>query len=106
MVNGIGLAEDFATALNEKFPVVQSFDESFGITRGRKFSKIVRIRDGRPVSVFAFVELETGKLVKAAGWNAPAKLVTGELQSRYNLDTEFDAAINHADQFGSFLYVR
>lgn len=101
-------AERFAAALNEKFPVVNSWDESFGTTAGQKFDRITRQRDGVDRSVHAFVERSTGRLVKAAGWKAPAKLVDGSLQSKYDLsdEDEFKAAVAAADRHGGYLYIR
>lgn len=104
----MSIAADFAKALNEKFPVVNPWDDSFGITEGAKFDRITRERDGQARSVHAFVEKSTGKLVKAAGWKAPAKRSSGELQSKFNLSTPegFAEAVEAADQYGSYLYVR
>lgn len=101
-------AEEFVQELNAKFPVVNSWDKSFGINEGKRYDKITRVWDDKTTSVFAFVERATGKLIKAAGWNAPAKLSTGELQSQYNLhdSQSFQAAVRNADQYGGFLYVR
>lgn len=106
MTNAHQAAEDFVNALNIKFPVIESYDEAFGIVPGRKFIKIVREREGQARSVFAFVEVETGKLVKAAGWKAPAKRVDGSLQSKYDLSVDLDQAVQDADRYGSFLYIR
>lgn len=103
-------AERFAAALNEKFPVVQSYDEEYAVMEGKRFDKIVKQRpDGSGgKSVHAFVERHTGLLIKAAGWNAPAKLVGGEFNSRYNLAEEIDfaLAVTDADPYGSYLYAR
>lgn len=107
-LNGPSLAARYAAALNEKFPVVQAWDQSFGFTSGKRFDRITRQRDGKDRSVHAFVERSTGKLIKAAGWTAPAKLSNGELQSQYNLSTPegFAEAVAAADPYTSYLYVR
>jgi len=54
-------------------------------------------------SVFAFVEKETGALIKAAGWSMPAKLKSG-WATKYNLNTQFELAVEKADPYGGFLY--
>ena len=48
---------------------------------GRKNAKIVKVDDaGRGSrSVHSFVEIETGNILKAAGWNSPAKGVRGNI---------------------------
>ncbi len=47
---------------------------------GRKFTKIVRGREGGPVdSVHCFVETATGAILKAASFKAPAKHSRGNI---------------------------
>jgi hypothetical protein len=98
-------AESFANALNEKFQ-----DYEFSVEAGIKFDKIVQSSKNRlngysNRSVHAFVERSSGDLIKAAGWKAPAKIKSG-WATRYNLITEFDKAVEEADQFGGYLYQR
>jgi hypothetical protein len=59
-------------------------------------------------SVHAFIEIATGKIVKPAGWKAPAKYANGELASKYNLlETEsFEKALEKCDEHGGWLYAR
>ena len=100
-------AERFAEALNGKFPAVQPYDKTFGVMEGKRYDRITYVNsEGEHRSVHAFVERSTGKLIKAAGWKAPAKLSTGELNSKYNLaeDIDFALAVSDADKFGSYLY--
>lgn len=102
-------AERFAEALNLKFPVVNDYDEVYAVVEGKRFDKIVKQdQEGGSKSVHAFVERHTGLLIKAAGWSAPAKLSSGEFNSRYNLSEEIDfgLAVSDADPFGSYLYAR
>ena len=66
---------------------------------GRKFGKVVFAGKWQR-SVHSFVELSTGDLLKAAGWNAPAKGV------RFNLLQELDKVTAVADPYGSYLYKR
>lgn len=66
---------------------------------GRKFGKVVFAGKWQR-SVHSFVDLSTGDLLKAAGWNAPAK------GARYNLLRELDKVTAVADPYGSYLYKR
>ena len=106
------LAHKFAEALQHKFNT--DLDKSSAgfvylveVDSGKRFDKIVlsyttqhdreRGREGSR-SVHAFVERETGLLIKAAGWNAPAKIKSG-LAAKYNLETDFDKALAAADAY-------
>ena len=98
-------AEAFANALNEKFSAYE-----FSVDAGLKFDKIVQtykspLNGHQHRSVHAFVEKSSGDLIKAAGWKTPAKLKSG-WATRYNLITEFEKAVEEADQFGGYLYQR
>lgn len=115
-------ASDFAQALDNKFRADlaqrQLADEGkyvqyekaydFTVEEGQKFDRIVQQYEGRERLVHAFVEKSTGKLIKAAGWKAPAKRANGELQSQFNLSTPsgFAAALDAADKHGGYLYIR
>lgn len=48
-------------------------------TRGPKFARIVVMEQGRSTSVFCFVDLENGAILKAAGWKTPAKHARGNI---------------------------
>ena len=94
-------AQLFAEALSQKFP-----DYEFYVEAGVKFDKIVKRSvkyAGDQRSVHAFVERATGDLIKAAGWKAPAKIKTG-WATKFNLVTDFEEAIESADQYGGYLY--
>jgi hypothetical protein len=114
------LAHKFAVALQEKlndsegeqakrFP---GFIYLLEVESGKKFDKIVisytteydreRGREGSR-SVHAFVERETGALIKAATYKAPAKIKTG-WATKYNLESEFETALAVADPYGGYLY--
>lgn len=77
-------------------------DEAVEFIPGRKYGKVVFTskppRFGR--SVHSFVNLSNGDLLKAAGWNAPAK------DARFNLLRELDKVTAVADPYGSYLYKR
>lgn len=51
------------------------------IKRGLKFAKIVRTRQDSPgsASVHCFVDMTNGDVLKAAGWQAPAKHARGNI---------------------------
>lgn len=47
--------------------------------RSKRCVKIVEVKDGKPRSVFAFIEIASGDVLKAASWNAPAKHARGNI---------------------------
>ena len=51
---------------------------TLSIDWGRKNAKVVMDNNGQR-SVHHFVELETGNILKAAGWSAPAKGIRGNI---------------------------
>jgi hypothetical protein len=76
-------------------------------TAGRKYIRIVheyvmpgRTAVGRGLSVHCFIDAETGDVLKAAGWKAPAK------DARGNLLTGFDEVEAVFDHHGGYLYKR
>ena len=82
-------------------------DYEFIIESGRKYHKIIMMIDNGPDrspsrSVHAFVDKNTGSVLKSASWKAPAK---GE---RYNLliikDREY--LLKNAGWSGSYLYAK
>ena len=82
-------------------------DYSYIIESGRKYHKIIMVIDNGPDrspsrSVHAFVDKNTGSVLKSASWKAPAK---GE---RYNLliikDREY--LLKNAGWSGSYLYAK
>ena len=94
--------------LDQAIGVFELNKHDYKIKEGSKFLKIVRINDGSiSGSAHAFVEKETGKLVKTASWSSPAKKKNGELQSKYNLldDDSFELLLKQSDQYGGHLYV-
>ena len=105
----MSVAIEYAMALETKFNESDSrWKYEFEVVSGQKFDKIVSrhfLVGEKPqsASVFAFVERTTGDLIKAATWKAPAKLKTG-WATKYNLNTQFELAVEVADPYGSFLY--
>jgi len=69
---------------------------------GRKYHKLIMVDNGGGRSVHAFIDKQTGSVLKSASWKAPAK---GE---RYNLliIKEREWLFENADWSGSYLYRR
>ena len=99
----LDITAEYATALTEKHN-----DYVFTVEYGRKFDRIVTTHMKHPQrSVHGFIERDTGKLIKPAGWNAPQRDKDG-LAYRYDLSTQegFDTALTDSDPHGSYLYKR
>jgi len=95
-------SDAFVELLIEKMPrntVINGDD--FAVNHGRKYDKIVRNH-----SVYAFVNVATGELIKAAGYNKPATNKLGATAGKYFLNTEEGTrtALFNADPYGTFLY--
>ena len=75
--------------------------DDFTYTKGRKYAKIIHTTNpGGQRSCHAFVDMNTGDVMKAASWSAPAKGV------RYNLmdDKCREEMYKRASWCGSYLY--
>lgn len=81
----------FVDSLNKKFT-----EYKFSSEAGRKNTRIVREAHGQR-SVYCFIENETGNILKAAGWKAPAKGVRGNLLT---------VDMHKLDQYGGCFYRR
>lgn len=57
---------------------MQPYARPLTFERGTKFARIVKC-DGEQKSVFCFVRLEDGAILKAAGWKTPAKHARGNI---------------------------
>lgn len=111
----MSVSADYCSALEKKFNADpnNSHEYWFEIEGGRKFDRLViasALKGARDLGVstpsksaFAFVEKETGALIKAATYKAPAKIKTG-WATKYNLNTQFDLAVEVADPYGGYLY--
>jgi hypothetical protein len=67
-------------ALREAHFIKQDYKHSCGtmtVQPGKKYARIVT-NDPHP-SAYCFVNLETGDILKSAGWSAPAKGVRGNI---------------------------
>lgn len=107
-------AEQLAQRLTENYHAQWEFARKYGEhfavempRKGQRFFRIVQVGQHQK-SVHAFVEIETGKLIKSAGWKAPAKYSNGELASKYNLldDESFALVLEKCDSSTSYLYAR
>lgn len=74
---------------------------------GRRFVRIAH-DNGVQRMVHSFVDLETGDVIKAAGWKAPQKRADGTFATKYNLATPEGLAelIPAMDWSGRYLYLR
>ena len=88
--------QEFVAALNLKF---NHTDYEFTADKpGAVNVRIVRSYvGGGQRSVFCFIERETGDILKAASWKAPAKGVRGNLAT---------VDMSKVDPYGSWLYIR
>ena len=60
--------------------LLQNKNYSLEVTSGRRYHKLIMVR-GNNRSVWAFVNLETGDIFKAASWTAPAKHARGNINN-------------------------
>lgn len=98
-------SHDFARMLTKKFNDEDHIGfDSLEVVEGRKYDKIVIVRDCHGVrradQVFAFIDKATGDLYKPASWKTPAK------NKRYNGNELLNMAVEDADLYGTFLYMR
>lgn len=115
------ISQQFVAAMNEAFGGMQSFGyRGYGIVTGRKYDKITHTEvrknaegeeELKNTSVHAFINRETGALIKAASWNAPAKRknpttgVMGEaVRTILTNEEDIAAIVKVADKHGSYLY--
>lgn len=118
MVKAAEASIKFARAIERKFDAQQHTEaEAHGYTApdftvqvmaGQKYDRLVQSDGSYNRSVHAFVRKSDGALIKAAGWKAPQKNADGTDAVRFDLSTPagMHEAIESADRFGSYLYVR
>lgn len=102
--------ENYASLFAQELQARFSENYLFEVVPGRKFDKIVQSsrQSSHQMSVHAFVNKQTGGLIKSASWNSPQKNSDGTLAVRYNLadETDYQRAVDNSDPYGSYLYVR
>lgn len=81
--------EQFVSDLNKKFPKFEFYSMI-----GKKNARIVR-KDMSSKSVYCFVRIADGALLKASGWRAPAEGVRGSV---------LDYDISKFDEYGGVFY--
>lgn len=123
MVAPVIMSQLFVAAMNEKHGGMQAFGyRGYGVTAGKKYDKITHVEarknaegeeELKATSVHAFINRETGALIKAASRNACAKrkdATTGEQVDAVKaiLITEEDIAnvVALSDKHGTYLYAR
>jgi hypothetical protein len=94
-----------ATLLERIEILANKIDMPFETDVGAKYIRVVDTSYSR--SVHAFVDRETGDLLKAGGWKAPAKRKGGPatVGSLLN-DDDFATILARADRYGGYLYKR
>lgn len=92
-------AQTLVTILNERFGLDSANPYgTFTVNPGKRYDKIVVVpRGSSQTFVHAFIECETGYVLKPNGWSSPAKGV------RF---TDATDAGNSADPYGGYLYKR
>lgn len=104
MTNEQRTSADFAETLRKFVEIAQSIiderwtgKESYKPTlsidpNGRKYARIVR-KDPASRSVFCFVDMTNGDILKSASWNTPAKHARGNIYNNNpeNAITEYGA---------------
>lgn len=91
---------EFVAWINTEANIPEGYTYEVGTPGVKNVRIIMKARGDKGGSVHAFVSLETGDLLKAAGWKAPAKGARG------NLVTDLDAVKARFDWSGGYLYVR
>lgn len=87
----------FAEGLTAKFADQPGVNDTYAVMPGKTWDRIVRLGpEGRPSSVHAFVNRDTGAVYKSDGFRKPAP------HERY---PNVEAALAEADPFGSYLYL-
>lgn len=101
MTDFANLVDAFAAAIQQKHPLRPHDRAGVVVKYGNKFDRIY-LND----SIYAFVDKETGELVKPAGRSQPARNRDGDTFGKYFLNTPdgFATALFNADRYGSFLY--
>ena len=70
--------------LVEQYPGTNGYDarKRFSVTFGRKYAKIItHDANGSGGGVWGFIDIESGNILKAAGWSKPAKHARGNIET-------------------------
>ena len=93
---------EYIAALNAIAPEGYSFDS----TEGTRYTKIVMTARGGQRSVHSFVEPSTGNVLKAAGWERPAKGVRFNLANDVSFERLMEALKVRNAWASGYLYIR
>lgn len=93
---------EFAAALDAYLKGKEhGYFQKVDVITGKKFAKIAVMRGGQR-SVYCFIDLSNGDILKSAGWKAPAKGKRGSI-----LNEGYDIGDGKpCDEFGSGMYMR
>ena len=96
--------EDLSDYAKERLKDLEEngIEDTFTISSGRKYHKIVNNDKGGHGSVHAFIDKKTGDVYKPASWNKPAKHVRYNLLERESRQLMF----GQLDWAGGYLYAR
>ena len=82
---------EFINYLNEH--CITSLTEKYILsTRGRKFLKVIEIRNGREGAVYCFIKKDDGGIYKADSWKAPAKGERANINDKSSYEGKADFA--------------
>lgn len=99
-----GSREDLSDYAKERLKDLEEngIEDTFTISSGKKYHKIVHNDKGGHGSVHAFIDKKTGDVYKPASWNKPAKHVRYNLLERESRQLMF----GQLDWAGGYLYAR
>jgi|TARA_B100000035_G_scaffold304036_1_gene303274 hypothetical protein len=99
-----GSREDLSDYAKERLKDLEEngIEDTFTISSGRKYHKVIHNDKGGHGSVHAFIDKKTGDVYKPASWNKPAKHVRYNLLERESRQLMF----GQLDWAGGYLYAR
>jgi hypothetical protein len=68
-------------SLKAAYPTCELNWETLSVMPGRKYARIVTIRQGGFRSAFGFIDLTNGNILKCDGWAKPAKHARGNIRT-------------------------
>lgn len=68
------------SGLRLAYPTCDLNWETVDALPGKKYARLVTVRNGQRSSAMGFVNLENGDILKADGWKAPAKHARGNIR--------------------------
>ena len=73
------VSERHNTGLRAAYPTCDLNWETVDAMPGKKYARLVTVRQGQRSSAMGFINLENGDILKADGWKAPAKHARGNI---------------------------